>query len=568
MREAPRKPEHLFLALLAVVSLQVPLISAETYWAYVPDPPILHPAPWDGPSVRIFVNDTEWFPPSSSDHIEPKTEFGYDYSGQSEQRPICVTVTSNYPYPCLVLGRKVQITEGLTHADSEWFNGHWTLHYTGLGDDAEIAFRQPPSSSKFPPCGFSDWWIPNSLFPKWKDCWFIVPTVHRGPENLTLYDWSLPRPDRDDHYSQVHHPGGWVGTPLMTEQGTMQYELWKMFAAMGPVTLTHGNQSETRTLMVCLSSTFAFLIGYINVHHSDGTYHVNCFNCTLANCLYEEHVGEAVVILQQPSFAMVPVNVSGPWYDHPSIRALEELNYLLTRPKRFIGLLIAGIAALVTIVATAATAAVALSQSIQNAHYVNALSRNVTLALQTQEQIDQKIDAKLNALEEAILVVGNKVSVLQTRIQLRCHAEFHWICVTPKEYNESEIEWDRIRTHLAGIWNNNNLSLDLLALHAEIQSITDATPISTYAADLARQLFSNFHQTFSFMSFRNTLYVLGIVLFVIMIFICLLPVILRAVRNSIKELQLGLLELRLKNKKGGAVGDHLPKAQADKVIDA
>lgn len=30
----------------------------QTYWAYVPDPPILHPAVWDGPEVPVYVNDT------------------------------------------------------------------------------------------------------------------------------------------------------------------------------------------------------------------------------------------------------------------------------------------------------------------------------------------------------------------------------------------------------------------------------------------------------------------------------------------------------------------------------
>lgn len=58
--------------------------------------------------------------------------------------------------------------------------------------------------------------------------------------------------------------------------------------------------------------------------------------------------------------------------------------------RRVIGLIVAGILAIVSLIATAATAAVALSQTVQTAHYVNDLSRNVTLALGTQENIDRK----------------------------------------------------------------------------------------------------------------------------------------------------------------------------------
>jgi hypothetical protein len=50
-----------------------------------------------------------------------------------------------------------------------------------------------------------------------------------------------------------------------------------------------------------------------------------------------------------------------------------------------------------------ATASIALSQSIQNAHYVNTLTQNVTYALQQQVSIDEKIDVRLNTLETALL---------------------------------------------------------------------------------------------------------------------------------------------------------------------
>jgi hypothetical protein len=52
--------------------------------------------------------------------------------------------------------------------------------------------------------------------------------------------------------------------------------------------------------------------------------------------------------------------------------------------------LIAGIVVAITAIATMATAAVALSQSIQNAHYVNTLTQKVSYAFQ-QVAIDEKL---------------------------------------------------------------------------------------------------------------------------------------------------------------------------------
>jgi hypothetical protein len=48
-----------------------------------------------------------------------------------------------------------------------------------------------------------------------------------------------------------------------------------------------------------------------------------------------------------------------------------------------------------------ATASIALSQSIQNAHYINTLTQNVSYAFQ-QVAIDEKIDIHLNSLQAAL----------------------------------------------------------------------------------------------------------------------------------------------------------------------
>jgi hypothetical protein len=93
------------------------------------------------------------------------------------------------------------------------------------------------------------------------------------------------------------------------------------------------------------------------------------------------------------------------------------------REKRVTGLM-AGIVAAITAVTTMTTASVALSKHIQNAHYVNTLTQNVTYALQQQVSIDKNTDVHLNTLEVAHLALGDELQTIKFRQDLPCHAGF------------------------------------------------------------------------------------------------------------------------------------------------
>ena len=71
--------------------------------------------------------------------------------------------------------------------------------------------------------------------------------------------------------------------------------------------------------------------------------------------------------------------------------------------KQFIRLLVIGISALITAITSVSVAAIALTQQIHTAQYVNTISKNVSLALATQEVIDRKLEIKVDALEEAVM---------------------------------------------------------------------------------------------------------------------------------------------------------------------
>ena len=142
-----------------------------------------------------------------------------------------------------------------------------------------------------------------------------------------------------------------------------------------------------------------------------------------------------MIVKQQP-YLMVPVKLEGQWLDDLALKVLYEFNSLISQPKRFIGALVVGITALIAIIASVTVSAVALSKEVHMASFVDQLSKNVSVALTTQEIIDKKIEDKVNALEESIPLMGQEITNLKIKLSLRCHAEFKWMCVTPLQVNE------------------------------------------------------------------------------------------------------------------------------------
>ena len=100
------------------------------------------------------------------------------------------------------------------------------------------------------------------------------------------------------------------------------------------------------------------------------------------------------------------------------------------RSRQFVGLLILGIAALITTIASVTVAAISLTQQVHTAQYVDTMSKNVSLTLATQEAIDRKLEMTVDALEEAIMNIGTELQALKVKMALSCHADHWWICMT------------------------------------------------------------------------------------------------------------------------------------------
>jgi hypothetical protein len=204
----------------------------------------------------------------------------------------------------------------------------------------------------------------------------------------------------------------------------------KLGAATAYINLTsHSGISVIKGLQACVQHPFALLAGSINISKNRTIFDISFSNCNLTSCV-DNYINGSLLIVKQSPYILLPTNFMGPWYHDRGLQVVKEIKSLLVREKRFVGLLIAGIVAAITAIATMATAAVALSQSIQNAHYINTLTQNVSYAFQQQVAVDEKIDICLNSLEAALLAMGDEVQMLKFHQDLLCHAGFQHICVT------------------------------------------------------------------------------------------------------------------------------------------
>ena len=123
---------------------------------------------------------------------------------------------------------------------------------------------------------------------------------------------------------------------------------------------------------------------------------------------------------------------------------------------------------LITAITSVTAAAISLTQQVHTAQYVDAMSKNVSLTLATQEAIDKKLEMKVDALEEAIMNIGTELQALKVKMALSCHADYRWICVTSLKVHETDYEWEKIKNHISGVWNSPDIGLDLGKLHNQI----------------------------------------------------------------------------------------------------
>jgi hypothetical protein len=178
--------------------------------------------------------------------------------------------------------------------------------------------------------------------------------------------------------------------------------------------------AENIGLQACNQHLCTLVIGNVEVAKGEVLYSITCQGCNLTTHISSLNKDRDTLIVVQPPYVLVPTNSLGDWYANRDLQVVKEIKGFLLREKRMVGLITAGIAALVTTIATAATASGALTQAVQNAYYVNNLTTNVTCALEAQVQTDDKMDVSFNMLEVVVIAQGNELDAIKYRQGFLC----------------------------------------------------------------------------------------------------------------------------------------------------
>lgn len=117
-------------------------------------------------------------------------------------------------------------------------------------------------------------------------------------------------------------------------------------ASLSTFVISHNRSVLTHHLMACVPAPYVLLVGSLQISVQSGYYDIACNNSNLINSITSHNYRLAIMILHQSSLVMLPINVTGRWYESTGLQILKEFNNLLCRGKHFLGLLIAGLVSL------------------------------------------------------------------------------------------------------------------------------------------------------------------------------------------------------------------------------
>ncbi|XP_040091533.1 uncharacterized protein LOC120859516 [Oryx dammah] len=544
------------LIMLLMILQRIQQGTALTYWAYVPDPPLIQPLGWNEEVLPVYVNDTFLLGGTSNTHIQSQ-QANISFFGLTAQYPMCFSYKVNQPF-CITVSA---------------FTSYPQVTIPGIAHEAGRMTQHAGTGPLHIPFCDRNIRISIGIDVPWTLCRGRNATVYdiNNVSTTFLWDWAPGGTPEFPEYRGQHPPILTMGSHKI-----YQTELWKLLAAFdyGYGLYRQPNISGTkygnigiahRYPQACVPFPFMLLMGSVYINQTHNVYHINCSDCVLTNCIRGVSMGKQVLVVKQPAFIMTPVKITETWYEESALELLQRINSALSRPKREIGLIILGIVSLITLIATAVTASVALAQSVQDATVVDSLAYNVTKVMGTQEDIDRKIEDRLAALYDTVRILGEEIQSLNFRMKIQCHANYKWICVTKKPYNNSDFPWDKIKKHLQGIWFNSNISLDLLQLHHEILEIENAPKASLDIAKTTEDFLSNLFSNFpSLHSLWQSMIAVGVILTTILVLMCMAPCLIRGIIREVLNMKSmihhnmlhhrHLMEL-LKNKEGGAAGD-------------
>ncbi|XP_061872516.1 endogenous retrovirus group K member 25 Env polyprotein-like [Colius striatus] len=524
---------QIFAYWLSIIWMLHKGVSATQYWAFVTFPPLLHPVTWDEPiDIPVYTNDTSFLGPEDLSHLV-RFSVPYNYSGlfDSTTQPICFS--KNTTNGCIMVTQ-------LARNDFQNYNGiHWSAQMLYPNFSVTYLAHFP---ANIPLCNRRR--ISTSL-PDWKLCHACNLTCN----NVTnLCDW------RPSQRLTGLYQGIWTMNNI-----TLFTQIWKAVGAMDKAVFRAANITWQPSLsgitmhqitnnteiwfQACVPEPYVFLSGSTLIINTTD-HSVNCTNCVLSNCVNSSILN--FVMLKQPPYVFLPVNLTHDWYADEGSEVLTIVTQALMRQKRIVGMIIAGVLAIITAISVTTMAAISLTTSIQTAQYINNISETMIDTLKEQALWDDKIERKLNALYDTVNLMGQEIQALAIKESLSCHAAYKAICVTPVHWNQSCYDWPKIQKHLSGIWNNANSSINLKQLHGEILSLQNIERLQLPLAQRAHDFVSVLKASFpSLSSFYKGIYCLIGATLCIIVLVIVLPCIFRLMYDMIKQTSIKTKKLQL-----------------------
>ncbi|KAM5251192.1 endogenous retrovirus group K member 25 Env polyprotein-like [Hipposideros larvatus] len=188
----PKTEVNLMLSMMAVLSVVscFPLGAAAanfTYWAYIPNPPLLTPVTWNDDPPLIYINDSSWFPgpedPRGPEFPEEEgrlfTLFNHSALGYLHT-PICI---GSVP-PCLSLMEQTwTIPSGI---ENNTFKDLFMISSKGFVTQQSSTHSFPPS---IPTCPLINHWDKNQSRIHWDECRGTIDRIIINNTLETIIDW-------------------------------------------------------------------------------------------------------------------------------------------------------------------------------------------------------------------------------------------------------------------------------------------------------------------------------------------------------------------------------------------
>nr|XP_020834394.1 uncharacterized protein LOC110202530 [Phascolarctos cinereus] len=431
-----------------ILGLQITQTVAEentTRWAFVTKPPWPRVVTWEETLPEVILQGSvsqglgkEFNFVSTGNNSKPTIKF--NFTGLALAPPLCVTKTNNTRNICVQLKNLTFRFEGTQFNEtgptkSIMHFQHFNITMLGIKGqwcDNSTPIMRP---TKYSPC-YLAMWPDKKEYPPWLDC----VTAERHCINIngtTLQSWHNYTKDINDSHTYSPAFGGYPKPAWILLNGKVEDQLWKAWAALGPIHLTSAwkrqesaSFSDVACAQACLLGQFAFMWGKENnitiTKLDSGEYNVTCMNCSVSECRGSKINDQLIFIVTQQKFALIPVK-SKEWYhtraDHIFGIIEHKSDLVLRRQKRCISCVALGIVSLIALISSTVSIALSIS-TVQNeivqVEFLNELAKNVSIGFATQKHIDTNFYHILEGMKETIIEIGDELDILEYCTHLQC----------------------------------------------------------------------------------------------------------------------------------------------------